>query len=148
VSLADIQLDGPIRHPELSPFLLGIIGWTYRVVGRYVRPTLEQWELGFMRDMHPDREVAIWHRLAFAFVTYHRRRDLPLRSRPEELELIGAFLHLNSAAERDDSEEGLFVRQCFKSPDGWEEESARMDWLMSAPDPTWSSPEGLEGWAA
>src|SRR5262245_11948401 len=84
VRLDEIK-QGPIRHQELPSFLLDIIRWTYEVVGRYLKPTLEQWETGFMRDLHVDREVIFWHQTAFAFITYHLRRQLPLRSPEEEL---------------------------------------------------------------
>jgi hypothetical protein len=50
------------------------------------------------------------------------------------LELVCAFLRLNSAADRDDSEEGRFVRECSEAPDGWQEECDRMVSLGSAAD--------------
>jgi hypothetical protein len=30
------------------------------VIGPYLGMTLEEFEIGFMRDMHPEREVALW----------------------------------------------------------------------------------------
>jgi hypothetical protein len=33
--------------------------------------TLEQFEIDFMRDMHPEREVAIWCGIAKAWLAYH-----------------------------------------------------------------------------
>jgi hypothetical protein len=43
---------GPIRHKSLPPDLLGQIRAVYDVIGPYVGMTLEQFEIGFMRDMH------------------------------------------------------------------------------------------------
>jgi hypothetical protein len=64
---------GPIRHQELPEFLLDIMRWTFEVIGHYVVATSEQWELDFMRDLNVEREVLLWHRMAFAFITYHRK---------------------------------------------------------------------------
>jgi len=33
---------GPIQHSELPDFLLDMIRWTYKIVGNYLHPTLEQ----------------------------------------------------------------------------------------------------------
>ena len=44
---------GPIRHKSLPPDQLGQIRAVYDVIGPYVGMTLEQFEIGFMRDMHP-----------------------------------------------------------------------------------------------
>src|SRR5262249_1959648 len=79
---------GPIPPATLSQFLLDLMRWTYKVVGRYLYPTLEQWELGFMRDRHVEDEVGFWYRAAFAFITYHKRRNVPLRSDDEEKSLV------------------------------------------------------------
>ena len=37
-------------------------------IGRYVGLTLEQFEIEFMRDMHPQKEVALWFRIAKAWL--------------------------------------------------------------------------------
>jgi hypothetical protein len=44
---------GPIRHESLPPDLLGQIKAVYDVIGPYMGMTLEQFEIDFMRDMHP-----------------------------------------------------------------------------------------------
>src|SRR5215831_10674511 len=51
---------GPIRHESLPPDLLGQIKAVYEVIGPHIDMTLEQFEIDFMRDMHPEREIAIW----------------------------------------------------------------------------------------
>ena len=51
---------GPIRHDSLPPELLEHVRAVFDVVGPYLNTTLEQFEIGFMRDMHPEDEVAIW----------------------------------------------------------------------------------------
>src|SRR5262249_46388058 len=60
-------VQGPIRHENLSPESLATARSTYQDVGRYLFPSFEQWELGFLRDCHPERELATWASIAKAF---------------------------------------------------------------------------------
>src|SRR5262249_5353298 len=83
---------GPRQHEDLPPFLWGSIGWSYRVVGRYIRETLEVWERVFLHERNVAQEVMVWHRLAFAFRTYHQRNGLPLRPAKEETQLVGRLV--------------------------------------------------------
>jgi hypothetical protein len=147
---------GPIEHEHLPDLLLDICRWTFDVVGRYVVPTLEQWELGFMRDVHAEREVFFWHRLAFAFITYHRRKGLRRRTDAEEKQLLG-WLFDAGAGELDDmaaqrlkslDEEAALLRECLRAPDGWEEETAKMEGVFKMQNPRWSPPDHLKDWAA
>lgn len=56
---------GPLRHKKgLSPLLEQISRTLYEKVGHFVYPSFEQWELGFMRNMHPWREILIWETIA------------------------------------------------------------------------------------
>ena len=50
---------GPIRNESLPAELLGRIKAVFDVIGPYLNMTLEQFEVGFMRDMHPESEVAL-----------------------------------------------------------------------------------------
>jgi hypothetical protein len=51
---------GPIRNESLSPDLLDQIRAVFDVIGPYIGMTLEQFEIGFMRDLDPESEVALW----------------------------------------------------------------------------------------
>src|SRR5205823_6496537 len=62
---------GPIRRDLLPAALLEQIQAVYEVIGPYTKMTLEQFEIGFMRDMHPEGEVAVWCRIAAAWIAYH-----------------------------------------------------------------------------
>jgi hypothetical protein len=72
VHLSDIKR-APLRHEQLADDLLKRIEATYRAIGHFHCPTLEQWELGFMEDMNPESEVAIWEVLAKAFQLYKEK---------------------------------------------------------------------------
>lgn len=43
----------------------------FDVIGPFINMTLEQFEIGFMRDMHPESEVALWFRITKAWLAYH-----------------------------------------------------------------------------
>jgi hypothetical protein len=72
VCFSDIQ-QAPIRHESLANDLMPRIEATYRAIGHYQCPSLEQWELGFMRDTNPESEVAVWEVLAKAFQLYKQK---------------------------------------------------------------------------
>ena len=61
--LREVVRNTPIRHESLPPEDLAVCAYTYRKVGKFVTPTLEQWELGFMKDTNPMDELAFWLRL-------------------------------------------------------------------------------------
>jgi hypothetical protein len=52
--------EGPIQHHSLPSDMLKTLGSLYKTVGKHVSPTLEHWEIGFMRDLRPEREIAVW----------------------------------------------------------------------------------------
>lgn len=60
-----------LRHQSLPPDLLKELKDIWNIVGPYQDGTLEQFEIGFMRDMHPEREVAIWLRIAMAWIYFN-----------------------------------------------------------------------------
>ncbi len=64
---------GAIRNESLSPKLLEHIAAIYDVVGPYLGTTLEQFEIGFMRDTHPEDEVAVWCSITAAWIAYHEQ---------------------------------------------------------------------------
>jgi hypothetical protein len=98
---------GPIRHECLPPELLGKIEAVFGVIGPYTGMTLEQSEVGFMRDMHPEGEVALWHAITAAWLAYHAKflsgQALP---EPEERRLLAALIAISTGA-RDVSRLGV-----------------------------------------
>jgi hypothetical protein len=61
---------GPIRHEALSPALEERAKQLYARVGYMIWPTFEQWELGFLRDLNPESEIAVWEVIADVFDAY------------------------------------------------------------------------------
>lgn len=88
---------GPIRNESLPLELLDQIKAIFDVIGPYIGTTLEQFEIGFMRDMHPESEVALWFRITKAWLAYHEdflgNETLPDE---DERKLLGALIAIST----------------------------------------------------
>jgi hypothetical protein len=138
---------GAIRHEELPAFFLDLARWSHAVVGRYLHPTLEKWELGFMRDMHADREILLWHRLAFAYITYYSRKGRLPRDDAEAKKTVGLLV----AAAADGGvrhPEATLLRECLESPDGWQEEIGKVMALAKEGAEHWTPTAHFPDWPA
>jgi len=115
---------GPIRNESLSPELLDQIKAVFDLIGPYLSMTLEQFEIGFMRDMHPESEVALWFRITKAWLAYHEdflaNETLPNEG---ERKLLGALIAISTGI-RDVAklnvpvEVGRRLVQCYDDPAG------------------------------
>jgi hypothetical protein len=72
----------------------------YDVIGPYFGKTLEQFEINFMRDMHPETEVIIWCSITAAWLAYHEKflndEDQPDE---EEKKLLSALIVISTGVE-------------------------------------------------
>lgn len=91
---------GPIRHDSLPHELLEQIRAVYEVLGPFLGTTLEQFEIGFMRDLTPETEVAVWCGIAAAWLAYHKHffGDV-LQPENDEKKLIAALISISSGIE-------------------------------------------------
>ncbi|SRR5579885_2267754 len=91
---------GPIRHESLPPELLEQIEAVFGVIGPYLGMTLEQFEVGFMRDTHPESEVALWCSITAAWLAYHEE-FLADETLPdgEERKLLGALIAISTGVD-------------------------------------------------
>jgi hypothetical protein len=64
---------GRIRHAELSLELLAQLKEIYSDAAHFIWGTLEEFERGFMYDMHPEREAAAWQQITAALRLYRER---------------------------------------------------------------------------
>jgi hypothetical protein len=110
---------GPIRHESLPPEMLDQLKAVYDVIGRYLNMTLEQFEIGFMRDLHPESEVALWCSITAAWLAYHEKflNDETLPDQ-DERKLLAALLAISTGV--DDLEQlgvpvdvGRSLLQCY-----------------------------------
>lgn len=115
---------GPIRNKTLSPAVLLQIKAAFDVIGPYTGMTLEQFEIGFMRDVHPESEVALWCGIGKAWLAYHedylRNKTLPIQ---DERKLLGALVGIASGVEdvsmlKVPVEVGRRLVQCYENPAG------------------------------
>ena len=91
---------GPIRHESLPPDLLEHVQAVFKVIGPYLGITLEQFEIGFMRDTHPEREVAVWCGITMAWVAYHEKHlGDEFLSDEDEKKLLGALVAISTGVE-------------------------------------------------
>lgn len=88
---------GPIRNESLSPKLLEHISAVFEIVGPYLGKTLEQFEIAFMRDSHPEDEVAAWCSIVAAWIDYHEQYlDDEYLSDDEERKLLAALIVIST----------------------------------------------------
>ena len=91
---------GPIRHESLPPELLDRIEAVFGVIGPYLDTTLEEFEVDFMRDVHPEGEVALWCGITAAWLAYHQKylngETLPA---DQERHLLGALIAISTGVE-------------------------------------------------
>jgi len=91
---------GPIRHESLPPELLEHIKAVFDVIGPYIGMTLEQFEIGFMRDMHPASEVTLWWGITKSWLAYHYKflNDDVLPD-DEEKKLLSALIAISTGVQ-------------------------------------------------
>jgi hypothetical protein len=112
---------GRIRNHSLAPELLQRIGLIFKLIGPYVATTLEEFEIGFMRDSQPEREVAIWAAISAAWLAYHKRYLESQRlAIDQEKKLLGALLLISAGV--DDASQlkvpedvGRRLLECYES---------------------------------
>jgi hypothetical protein len=68
--------ESPLRHGTLPDDLVKVVRWQWRHLAKYSPAgytAFEQWERGFLRDTHPEREIAHWTRLTYALLEFTHR---------------------------------------------------------------------------
>lgn len=123
INLSQLRL-GPIRNKSLSPELLDQIKVAFDVIGKYLGIPLEEFEIGFIRDLHPEREVALWIRITKAWLAYHEdflaNETLPDE---EERKLLGALITISTGVKDVSNlnvpvEVGRRLIRCYDDPAG------------------------------
>ena len=91
---------GPILHESLPSELLDQIKAVFDLVGPYLDMTLEQFEIGFMRDMDPKSEVFLWCNITAAWLDYHENfLDDETLPEEEEKKLLSALIVISTGVE-------------------------------------------------
>lgn len=99
IGLSQLSL-GSIRNDSLSPELLEHIKAVYDVVGPYLETSLEQFEIGFMRDSDPESEVVVWCSIVAAWIVYHEQYlDDQYLIDDEEKKLLAALISISTGVD-------------------------------------------------
>jgi hypothetical protein len=86
VPLTDLR-PGPFRHEQLTFEQRKLARHIYESCGHYYYSSFEQWEMEFLRDVHPDQELHLWHAIAQSF-----ERLRLMHPNMEERKLLGQVL--------------------------------------------------------
>lgn len=79
---------GPIRHATLSPELVARITKVQAVFAEVDPTPLEKWLEDFRRDVHPERELAIYESMARAYSGYVAGRELTMPAKNDVYVLV------------------------------------------------------------
>ena len=79
---------GPIQHEQLSDEQLRRITHLHEILAEVDPSSLETWTDNFKRDMHPDKEIAVWERIAKAYTDYTSQRTLSLDAKRDVLQTL------------------------------------------------------------
>lgn len=93
----DIQ-PRPIQRDSLSDEQLARVRALQSIFVEVDGQSVDQWVDNFKRDLNPDRELAIWEKMAGAYTSYCTKRDLPVESKKEVYKVV----LLRSMASEDD----------------------------------------------
>jgi hypothetical protein len=76
VDAAQVLRGGEVRHPPFPDAVREQLRRLYETFQDVYPKTLEEWEDGFRRDMHPEREIALWEYMATVFEHFTAGRSL------------------------------------------------------------------------
>ena len=92
---------GPLLHTSLDDKLLERIDTIYEEFQPYLEMTQEQFEIGFMRDNNPEKEVELWEDLV---ITYRLAQDIFGKDEKTK-ETVYCYLIHNSVGSLTEEEE-------------------------------------------
>lgn len=78
----------PIRHSQLPDDLIARVRALEAAFAEVYPSTYEEWIEGFQRDLHPEKEIAVWEHIAAGFTKFVAGRDLPLEARKEAFGIL------------------------------------------------------------
>jgi len=89
---------GPIRHESLTGEQTETIRQVYEILSPYLNTSFEQFELNFLRDLHPEREILIWTLIANADQRF--RAEYPSANDEEARAAFKGFLLISMGTSR------------------------------------------------
>lgn len=84
---------GQYQHPPFTEEVRDILREIKEAVDEFYCLSMEQWEDGFRRDAHPEREIAAWYYLATLYRNLTSSRELSLQQRRDYFKLLVTCLN-------------------------------------------------------
>ena len=75
ISLKDLSISTRLLHEELSSDQEAMCRYSFKYAGRFVVPTYEQWEHGFLTERDLDSEFQFWMNVSFYIKNSEFRDD-------------------------------------------------------------------------
>ena len=79
---------GPVRRESLTPEQMTRIRRLQAVFAEVDGQSVEQWVDNFKRDFHPDRELAVWEKMADAYTRYCSKRTLSPEAKQDVFKVV------------------------------------------------------------
>jgi hypothetical protein len=79
---------GPINHQGLSPKQMERIYKLRDTFAEVERSPVEKWVDNFKRDANPDKELAVWERIAKGYTRYCSERLLSMEAKKDVFQLL------------------------------------------------------------
>ena len=87
VDLASLK-PGPTRHERLSPKQMERIYKLRDALAEVEHSPIEKWVDNFKRDANPDKELAVWERIADGYTRYCSKRLLSIEAKKDVFQLL------------------------------------------------------------
>jgi hypothetical protein len=88
VEASQINSDRPLRHPPFDVEVRALLTTMWDALADVLHMTLEEWEHGFRKDTHPEREIAIWLNIVEAYQHFTAGRPLGLGQKKDIFAVI------------------------------------------------------------
>jgi hypothetical protein len=95
--IASLQ-PAPTRHQELSSKQMERIYKLRGVLAEVERSSIEKWIENFKQDANPDKELAVWERIADSYTRYCAGKPLSMEAKKDVFQLL---LLRSMASERE-----------------------------------------------
>lgn len=87
VNPADLKPNA-IQHEQLTEEQLRRTKKLHETFAEVDKSSLETWIDNFKRDMNPDKEIAIWERIAKAYTNYTLQKELSLEAKEDAFQTL------------------------------------------------------------
>ena len=78
----------PIQHDQLSDDQIRRIKKLHETFAEVDKSSLETWTDNFKRDLNPDKEIAIWERIAKAYANYTSQKELSPEAKEDAFQTL------------------------------------------------------------